>query len=210
MSPKISIIDLGINNVASLKRTIIDIFQNANIEILNTGDSNRSTADILLLPGVGNFGVASRALKATKLLEYVRIFSESGRGIIGICLGMQLLLEGSDESRESPGVGLIPGKATKLDVCNSRVPNTGWTTIELAKSDKLASVISRDSCFYFTHSYAAEVQDDFIRARSHHGNFLFPAIIEKENVTGIQFHPEKSGQEGRNLLRQILNEKIGT
>jgi glutamine amidotransferase len=207
---KIAIIDLGINNLASLIRALESIDNNFQIEIVLSGQIENPTAKphLLILPGVGNFGAASEILRSRKFDSYINTHLHREGKVIGICLGMQLLLQGSEESPGARGLGIIPGIARRLSRKVEKVPNVGWNEISFSRESHRFYDLNPHSNFYFTHSFYADVSDEFIIATSTHGDSIFPAIIGNESVVGIQFHPEKSGLEGKSFLKRIIEVQI--
>ena len=203
---KIQILDLKINNLNSVAKAVSSF--GFETEIVQFFDKGTKRADLIVIPGVGHFKKASEVLDSCRFRDMVSEHLNQGMAVIGICLGMQLMMQGSEESPPSSGLGIFPGRVKKLKASDSRVPNVGWNTIRFDELDPFANLVQQNDCFYFTHSYYTEVPKDFIRATSLHGKTSFPAIIKRNNVVGIQFHPEKSGLLGRQLLRKIIVESI--
>jgi glutamine amidotransferase len=195
----ITIIDLGISNIKSIARGFIT--QGFSIRITRD-PKDVSTADSLVLPGVGAFPKAMEVLHTSGLVHPIREYARSGRPLIGICLGMQLLFSSSDEHVETEGLRLIPGHVTRFPP-NRPVPHMGWNEVKFAKECILFSSISDKSDFYFVHSYFAEPDDvrDIAGYSDHDGRFT--AVIQRGNIFGTQFHPEKSQNNGLRLLRNF-------
>jgi len=195
------VIDSGVSNLASVRKAFA---AQTRVEVSSDpGVVSRSSR--LVLPGVGSFDSAMQVLRNKPgLLDaiYESVLDKS-RPILGICLGAQLLLDGSDEGRES-GLGLIPGRAKALHVSPEvKVPHTGWNSVEVVQESPLTTG-EKDWRFYFVHSFAPHPKDpNSILGLTDHGG-LFPSIIGKGNVFGVQFHPEKSYQFGANLIRNFL------
>jgi glutamine amidotransferase len=157
----------------------------------------------VLLPGVGAFDYGMARLSEPGFDEAVRSFAKSGRPLLGICLGMQLLLDGSEEGR-SPGLGLIPGRSVRFDPsAGMRVPHMGWNAVTPARADSFISGVPDDNRFYFVHSYHV-VPDDpaSVLATSEYGN-EFASMIRVDNVMGAQYHPEKSHAFGMTVLKNF-------
>jgi glutamine amidotransferase len=200
MSGPLTIIDYGVGNVAS----IANMLKKAGFESVLSGDpATIRSANKIILPGVGSFDNAAVKLTETGLRDVVIERAGAGVPTLGVCLGMQLLLERSEEGVE-PGLGLIPGVVRKfpreVEGQTLRVPHMGWNTItRIARNDTLPSVQDRDR-FYFVHSYFAEPTnpDDTVATTTH--GLTFSSVINKDNVTGVQFHPEKSHKMGLRLL----------
>jgi glutamine amidotransferase len=196
---EIIVIDYGVGNVAS----IANMLKKANHTSVLTADHELiRQARKLILPGVGSFDHAAARLQSSGLDGVIREQALSGTPILGVCLGMQLLLDGSDEG-ELSGLGLIPGRAikfpTEVDGLRLRVPHMGWNTIERVGSSGFPGVESNNR-FYFVHSYYAKpINSDHVLATTRHG-IEFASMIHKGNVFGVQFHPEKSHRFGLRLL----------
>ncbi len=166
-----------------------------------------ASADRLLLPGVGAFDAAMASLHGSGLVEVLRLRAEEGVPVLGICLGMQLLFDSSEEGVVA-GLGLIPGVVRRLPVDSPvgpvRIPHMGWSRLEHCRPHGLTEGIGADARFYFVHSYAAVPEDDGdIIGVSTHGS-LFVSAVARQNVLGVQFHPEKSHRYGKALLGNFL------
>ncbi len=207
---KIAVLDYGIGNVRSqlnaLKYLGVEAFLTANQkEILN--------ADAVILPGVGAFKHGMENLEKHGLTPLIKEFIATGRPFLGICLGMQLLFEESDEFGNSNGLGLIKGKIRKLDTENEiglKLPHIGWTGIAPGPkkdwADTILNGIAPGTSYYFVHSYAAIPTDQSeILATSQFGNQSFCCAVEKDNIFGTQFHPEKSGEMGLQILKNLID-----
>ena len=166
-----------------------------------------ASADRLLLPGVGAFDAAMASLHGSGLVEVLRLRAEEGVPVLGICLGMQLLFDSSEEGVVA-GLGLIPGVVRRLPVDSPvgpvRIPHMGWSRLEHCRPHGLTEGIGADARFYFVHSYAAVPEDDGdIIGVSTHGS-RFVSAVARQNVLGVQFHPEKSHRYGKALLGNFL------
>ena len=160
-------------------------------------------ADKILLPGVGAFGDAADKLRATGLDKVVIEQANSGKPLMGICLGMQLLFEEGLEYGCHKGLGLIPGRVVPIsDVIPEglKIPHMGWNGLDFQKESPLLSKIKNGDCVYFVHSFCAVDCDDAVIATAEYGAPV-TAAVQKNNVFGCQFHPEKSGTVGLNILR---------
>ena len=203
----IAIIDYGVGNLFSLKSS----FHSLGAEILVTGDADTiRKADKLILPGVGAFGDAAALLRRDGLDQVVLSEAAAGKPLLGICLGMQLLLDKSLEYGDHKGLGLIPGTVAPIrDVipADYKVPHIGWNALHFPKDKPVSPLfryISEGDCVYFVHSfYGADCADNVI-ATAEYGPEL-TAAVAKDNVFGVQFHPEKSGQVGLNILRAFCD-----
>ena len=205
---QIEIIDLGINNLESLKRALSGMYETVDIRVRDSRQEDYGKPNLIVLPGVGNFGAAANSLREKKLDKYIKEQHQKKIAILGICLGMQLLLDKSEESSISEGLGLIPGLVERLDSSNGRVPNVGWSEINFSTNKDSRIEINDEANFYFTHSYFANVDEEFVVATSSHGTGSFPAIIQNGLVLGIQFHPEKSGLDGRLFLKAVIQDLL--
>lgn len=196
----IAIVDYGVGNLFSLKCSL----QAIGAEVTVTGDAQQlKNADKLILPGVGAFEDAAKKLRNTGLDTVIKEEAARGKPILGICLGMQLLFEKSYEYGEHPGLGLIPGSVVPMEGFlpeNLKIPHIGWNALRMKKSSPLFRYIAEGDCVYFVHSYFAAHCEDFVIADTEYGQWL-TAAVQRENVFGCQFHPEKSGSVGLNILR---------
>ena len=197
----IAIVDYGVGNLFSLKSSLAAV----GAEAVVTGDAETlRKADRILLPGVGAFGDAAEKLRATGLDAVVTEEARRGKPLMGICLGMQLLFDKSLEYGEHAGLGLIPGEVrpiAELIPAGLKIPHIGWNALRFTeKKSPLFRLIREGDCVYFVHSfYAARCEADVI-ANAEYGALL-TAAVQRDNVCGCQFHPEKSGPVGLNILR---------
>lgn len=196
----IAIIDYGVGNLFSLKSSFAAIGEEA---VVTSDAAVISQADRLILPGVGAFEDAAKKLSDSGLAEVVKREARSGKPIMGICLGMQLLFEKSYEYGEHEGLGLIGGSVRPIaDVIDKelKIPHIGWNRLIVKKQSPLFKYLSDGDCVYFVHSYYATDCEDAVTATAEYSAEL-TASVEKDNVYGCQFHPEKSGDVGLNILR---------
>jgi len=192
----IAIVDYGAGNLAS----VIKAFRAAGAEPRVIADpSGLADADGIVIPGVGHFD-ATRGLNAG-WRSAIRAHLDRGVPLLGICLGMQWLYECSDEAEGVDGLGLFGGRIFRLDG-DVKVPHVGWNTLQLTRSTRLFDGIRDGEAMYFTHAYAAPVGSE-AAAITTHGR-PFAAVVERDNITGMQFHPEKSGAAGVRLLRNWM------
>jgi len=197
----IAIIDYGVGNLFSLHSSLAMI----GAEAVVTGDAEAiRSADRLLLPGVGAFEDARRKLAQSGLDALICSEAARGKPVMGICLGMQMLFDRSFEYGEHEGLGLIGGSvvpmADKLPA-GLKVPHIGWNALNVKRAEHpLMRVVKPGDCVYFVHSYFAAGCDEAILATAEYGVDL-TAAVARENVMGCQFHPEKSGEVGLNILR---------
>ncbi len=196
----ISIVDYGVGNLFSLKCSLAAIGE----EVTVTGDPQAlRRSGKLILPGVGAFQDAADKLRSTGLDALIREEAARGKPILGICLGMQLLFEKSYEFGEHRGLGLIPGTVVPMAGFIPealKIPHIGWNALRLRKESPLFRYIQDGDFVYFVHSFFAAQCDGYVIADTEYGQTL-TAAVQKENVYGCQFHPEKSGNVGLNILR---------
>lgn len=197
---KLTIIDTGCANLSSVKMAI----QRLGVEpIVSCDATDIKSADKLILPGVGTAKAAMRNLQERKLVDLIR---EAKQPLLGFCLGMQMLAQASEESMDGEAdiqcLGIIPGKVKLMQVGDLRLPHMGWNQIEHDGTHPLFNGIPSGSYFYFVHSYALEVTEATL-ARCDYGS-PFSAVVCKDNFFGAQFHPERSGKLGAQLIRNFL------
>ena len=196
----IAIVDYGVGNLFSLARSFAAI----GVEVEITADSEKlRAAEKILLPGVGAFGDAAEKLRATGLDKVVVEQANAGKPLMGICLGMQLLFDEGLEYGCHKGLGLIPGRVISISEVipqGLKIPHMGWNGLDFQKESPLLSKIKDGDCVYFVHSFCAVDCDDAVIATAEYGAPV-TAAVQKGNVFGCQFHPEKSGTVGLNILR---------
>lgn len=196
----IAIVDYGVGNLFSLKSSLAAI----GAEVVVTKDAALlRSAHKLILPGVGAFEDAARKLRECGLDTVIKEEAARGKPILGICLGMQLLFEKSYEFGEHRGLGLIPGSVVPMAGFipdQLKIPHIGWNALRMKKSSPLFRYITEGDCVYFVHSYFAAHCDEYVIADTEYGQWL-TAAVQNSNVFGCQFHPEKSGSVGLNILR---------
>jgi imidazole glycerol-phosphate synthase subunit HisH len=202
---KIAIIDYGMGNISSVANALSRLDCNAQI----TNDINEiKMADGLILPGVGAFGKAVENLKSLNLFEFLKeIVIKEKKPILGICLGMQLLADFSHERGKYEGLGLIPGEVKKINTYgkNLLLPHVGWNSVDIKAKSPLYDEIENKSSFYFVHTYYYECDEKYIFGKASYGS-LITASIQKDNIFGVQFHPEKSQTNGLILLDNFRSE----
>ena len=196
----IALIDYRAGNLTSVKKALATIGADVYVPE-RPGDLARARG--LIVPGVGHFG-ATRVL-GQPWIDAVLERIAAGRPLLGICLGMQWLFEGSDEAPAVPGIGLIAGRIARLagrPEERLKVPHVGWNSLELRGGARLLDGLSSGAQVYFTHSFAAPVTPECVAATAHGGTFA--SVVERHNVFGVQFHPEKSGAAGLRILQNFL------
>ena len=200
----IAVIDYGVGNLfslcSSLKSIGADAVVTSDVEVIKQ-------ADKLILPGVGAFADAARLLKESGLDVIIKEQVAGGKEIMGICLGMQLLFEKSYEYGEHEGLGLLHGSVIPMQENipeGLKIPHIGWNALHFVRNSRLLRYIKENDCVYFVHSYFATNCDDSVVATAEYGKEL-TAAVELGNVMGCQFHPEKSGTVGLNILRAFCD-----
>jgi len=190
-----AVLDYDAGNVRSAKRGVDAAGAVARI---TSDPAVAADADVLVIPGVGHFGACSRSLRERGLEAVVRDFVADGRPVLGICVGMQLLYGGSEESDE-PGLGLLPGRVVRFPT-GAVVPHMGWDVVDVQRPNALLDGIDGRH-LYFAHSfYAVPDAADHVLASCHYSGESFPCVVQEGSVVGTQFHPEKSGAVGARLL----------
>ena len=195
----IAIINFGMGNLNSIKNKL----ERHRIESVITNDMEViENADKLILPGVGHFKKGMENLHKFKLIEVLnKSVINQKKPIFGICLGMQLFAKSSEEGNV-PGLGWISGYVKKFSFRinnNYKIPHVGWNNIQIIKNSHLLKDIVHDQLFYFTHSYYLECMNEIIIAETDYGH-SFPSVISHKNISGVQFHPEKSHKRGFQML----------
>ncbi len=196
----VAIIDYGVGNLFSLVSSLKAI----GVDALITGDTEViKKADKLILPGVGAFGDAAKKLRESGLYELIIEQANSGKPLMGICLGMQLLFEKSYEYGEHNGLGLLKGSVVSMEnriPKGLKIPHIGWNGLKFKTESPIFKHIDNEDCVYFVHSFYAEGCEDSLLATAEYGKEI-TAAVGKGNVFGCQFHPEKSGKVGLNILK---------
>lgn len=193
----VSIVAYGLGNLGSVANMLKRVGTEAK---LVSSPSEIDESERLLLPGVGAFDKGMGLLKESGLIDPIREFAQLGKPLLGICLGMQLLFDGSDEG-EMGGLGILHGKSRKFQANSGvRVPHMGWNSVQLTRSDPLTDALPAESRFYFVHSYyvAPDIASEVL-GYTDYGN-PFASMVKSGNVMGVQFHPEKSHDFGKRVL----------
>jgi imidazole glycerol-phosphate synthase subunit HisH len=198
----IALIDYKAGNLTSVRKALAAI----GAEVFTPqAPSDLGRARGIIVPGVGHFG-ATRALDRDWVEAVVAHIGE-GRPLLGICLGMQWLYERSEEAPELLGLGLLSGECRKLrpaaDATDVKVPHVGWNSLDFTRADSIVEDVTNGSQVYFTHSYVAPVTGDTVATTSHGESFA--SVVQRGQVMGVQFHPEKSGDVGLTILRNFLS-----
>lgn len=195
----IAIVDYGVGNLANVERALRRAGAR-EVRVTDDASAIRGAA-VVVLPGVGHFGHCAGELRARGLDVAVRDAHAAGRPLLGLCVGMQLLFERSEEDPSAEGLGLARGTVRRLRA--PRVPHTGWNTVSLRTAHPWLSDVRDGSHFYFVHAYAPEATDETTVATTDHGG-PFASIVAGPGFLGLQFHPEKSSLAGTRLLHGVL------
>jgi glutamine amidotransferase len=191
-----AVIDYGAGNLRSVERALARAgFDTA----LVTEPAGLEGAEVAVLPGVGAFGPAAGRLRDAGFFTALPQLAARGRWLLGLCLGMQLMFDGSDEDGRHEGLRLLRGRVTRLPG-GQKVPHMGWNELEIASASPIFADVKSGEHAYFVHSYYAAAEADDVLAWTEYGIRL-PAIVGRERVLGLQFHPEKSADVGARLLR---------
>ncbi len=198
-SLKIVVIDYQSGNLRSVAKAL----ETAGAAATVTGEPDLvDDADALILPGVGSGPAAMESLQQRGLVEPLRRFASSGRPFLGVCLGLQLLMDRTDEG-DAPCLGLVPGGVKKLPA-GLKVPHMGWNSVKLSQKHRLFKDIPQDSHFYFVHSYYALPEDNAAVAGITDYGLPFCSVYARDNLVATQFHPEKSGPIGLTIYRNFV------
>ena len=199
---KIGLIDYGMGNIHSV-RTAIENLEEEVLLIRNKSQINSCKA--LIIPGQGSFDPAIHNLYKTGVIEEIKTWIKEGKSFMGICLGLQILFEESEEG-ECKGIGIIEGKIKKIpNIKDQRIPHIGWCNLIPTKDNKILNKLETNKWVYFDHSYFASPNNEsYITATVKYGSINLTAIIEHENLFACQFHPEKSGEAGQYILKEWL------
>lgn len=204
MNGLVGLIDYGAGNLFSLENALSRLgYKAVRIE---SDDDWVSEIVQIVLPGVGAFREGMASLEERKLVNPIKKLAKDGGRIIGICLGAQLLMNSSTEFGFTEGLGLIPGTVVQFDLPTIQVPNIGWSPVKWNSSE---FSLNQEEWMYFVHSYHMKPEyDNHVLATSTISDNSFVAAIEKGNIMGVQFHPEKSGDKGLAVLDQLIRRKL--
>ena len=205
-----AIIDYDAGNIKSVEKAFLSMGEEA---VITRDREVILGADRVILPGVGSFGDAMEKLHAYGLVEVIHEVVRRGKPFLGICLGLQLLFERSDESDGVPGLGLLPGEILKIpDTPGLKIPHIGWNSLRFPNRGRLFEGIQEDAYVYFVHSYYLKAADEGIVTATTEYGTLIHASVEKDNIFACQFHPEKSSEVGLHILKNFIgiSKKQGT
>lgn len=204
---KVGILDYGVGNIKSVYNAVKHV---GNEPVLVTDPAQIMQFSHIIAPGVGNFGYVVEQFKQYNFYDAVQQYIADGRYYLGICVGMQMLFEGSEETEGVAGLGVISGKVVKMsdETASSerkiKLPHIGWSKLSINNESSAASFlsdVSKEDAFYFVHTYTAKPKDnDCLLATTEYGANSISAMVSKDNVYGTQFHPERSAEQGLKLL----------
>ena len=198
--PLVAVLDYGIGNLRSAQKALERVGADARL----TADSGLiADADAVVLPGVGAFGACMDALRECGLDEVAIEAANDNRPFLGVCVGMQMLYEGSEESPSSVGLGVLPGRLRLLPDTVKR-PQMQWNLVDVRRPSRLFAQVPDPVWMYFVHSYAADAEGESVVATCDYGG-LVAAAVERDGLWATQFHPEKSGVVGLELLRGFVD-----
>ena len=200
--PRVAVVDYGAGNLRSVSKALER--SGLRAEVCRDPASLRG-ADGVVLPGVGAFADAATSLRAKGLDEAIMTAIDGGRPYLGLCLGLQLLFEESDEHGSTPGFGLLPGRIERFDGRDAdgrvlRVPHIGWNSVRFQGSHPMLERLPAEDCFYFVHSYRAVPRDPLQVVGTTDYGGPFAAAVARDSAFAVQFHPEKSQSSGKRLL----------
>jgi imidazole glycerol-phosphate synthase subunit HisH len=196
---RVTVIDYKAGNLASVLKALSHL--DAEIEVTDSDLSLVQSAERIVLPGVGHFG-ATKRLDDAGLTQAIRAAIARGVPFLGICVGMQWLYAGSTEAPGHAGLGHFPEPCSRFPECDQKVPHVGWNSLQVQNGSRLLQGVNSGEFVYFTHSYKALVTANTVAETYYIAPFA--AAVERGNVMGVQFHPEKSGQTGLKILRNFL------
>ena len=197
----IGIIDYDAGNIRSVEKALSYLGEKT---VVSRDPDILKSVDKVILPGVGSFGQAMENLHRYELVPVIRDMIEDGKPFLGICLGLQLLFESSEESLGAEGLGILKGKILKIPSSPGlKIPHMGWNSLQLQNNGRLFRNIPQDTYVYFVHSYYLQAQEpEIVKAVTGYGTEIH-ASVEKDNVFACQFHPEKSGKYGLEILKNF-------
>jgi imidazole glycerol-phosphate synthase subunit HisH len=195
----VAIIDYGVGNLRSVEKAFAATDCKA---IVSSDEKDLRAAERLVLPGVGAFGACMKALKQRGFDRLVRERVKDGTPLLGVCVGMQLLFDESDEFGSTPGLGLIRGRVKRFND-ELVVPHVGWNRVTARQSHALFEDVAQEAFFYFVHSYYCEPLDEQVVAGETEYGVRYASVVAHRNICGVQFHPEKSQDAGLRLLRNF-------
>lgn len=199
---RVAVLNYGMGNLRSVEKAL----ERVGAEPQITAEAEvAAAADGVVLPGVGAFPMAMERIRGLGLDAFLDEWAGADRPLLGICLGMQLLLDSSEELGGDRGLGIIPGEVTALDAPGLKVPHMGWEPVRWERASRFADAVPNDTPFYFVHSFAARPADPGAVVGTAVWGERFPCVVESGGTRGVQFHPEKSSAAGLALLAEFVD-----
>jgi glutamine amidotransferase len=199
-----AVIDYDLGNLPSVTKALERI--GVDTVIVDSSDGFDDSLDAVVLPGVGHFGAGARNLRDRGLDAPLKEWARAGKPLLGICVGLQLFFERSEEDSDATGLGIVDGEVRRLKA--AKVPLMGWTTLEVAPHAKVLDAVEPEDMAYFVHSYYVDPDPAVVAATTNYEHD-FCSAIEMDNVVGVQFHPEKSAEVGRKVLQRFFDVVVG-
>ena len=198
----IAVIDYDAGNLKSVEKALISIGEKV---VVSRNNNEILSADKVILPGVGAFGDAMGKLKEYGLVDTIHEVVDRNKPFLGICLGLQLLFQRSDESEGVEGLGILPGEILRIpDAPGIKIPHIGWNSLNISSNARLINGLGDNPYVYFVHSYYLKAADaNIVAATTEYGGTLIHASVQKDNIYACQFHPEKSGSVGLQILKNF-------
>ncbi len=188
-----AVVDYDLGNLPSVTKAL----ERVGVEARIVATAGEIDADVLVVPGVGHFGTGARNLRERGFDKAVKDWAMAGKPLLGICVGLQLFMDSSDEDPDERGLSIVPGHVRRLSA--PKVPHMGWNTLEVSKDARVLSAVEPEDMAYFVHSYYVDPDPKAVAATTTYEE-TFCSAVELENVVGVQFHPEKSADVGRRVL----------
>lgn len=200
----IAVIDYGVGNLFSVEKALAAV--GADVQVTSDSEVLRQ-AEKIVLPGVGAFGDCIRNLEGTGLIPVIKSEIEAGKPLLGICVGLQILFHGSEESPEAKGLGILKGMVRRISAPGLKIPHMGWNSISVKGEDgkKLLRGLDEHPYVYFVHSYHAVPEEEKVTAAVTEYGEVVTAAVMRDNVWATQFHPEKSGDVGLQILKNFVS-----
>ncbi len=200
MNPQVTVVDYGMGNLRSVAKALETV---GAVTKVTADPSEVRNADRLVLPGVGAFGKAIQNIEKAGLREALLEFLRTERPFLGICLGLQLLFESSEEDEGCAGLGILRGSVKRFKI-DLKVPHMGWNTVKRTRDSALFQGVPDNSYMYFVHSYYVDPEDEYVKASRTEYGVTFTSAVQKGNIIGVQFHPEKSQDLGLAILANFM------
>lgn len=195
---KAAVVDYDLGNLPSVTKAL----ERVGVEATIVDKADEIDADVLVVPGVGHFGTGARNLRERGFDTAIKEWAGAGKPLLGICVGLQLFMDSSDEDPDERGLGIVPGHVRRLSA--PKVPHMGWNTLDVSKDARVLSVLGPEDMAYFVHSYYVDPEPVAVAATTTYEE-TFCSAVELDNVVGVQFHPEKSADVGRRVLERFFS-----